>query len=481
MVSKGYRKRGCGVVLIKHVKNPILLAREMLIQGEADGGVAASGEQTPSLRGHDLRRNAVMKALTHWRDKIGGPTEFAGTGVALEKARSVFMSEEQMAALASHATDIRTKHDFVSVAESIGWRQEWIKGYAQPLADLIVDTVHDAQAMDIDSPVVQPEPIESMIPDDSDPSGGSGGAQGHCVLGGPTVEKLAEEWGLDMVPERYFFTKRRWNEHRRGLGKTDKQARIHSEFEWERRTGGGNEPDVDSLTEDQPRKLYEKAILRHSEEWDGHIYLPQGTVGCVVLDQNGTLCVATSTGGLTNKLSGRIGDTPTLGAGFWAEEWEESQPTFYKTPQPQSPLEKISQAVGGCLPRLSGYVEVPPMGHVRKRSKVTTTRAVAMSGTGNGDSFLRTVACRTAAAIARFAPQRSLASAMTKMAGPGGELQRSAGDRWHKTGEGEGGIIGIELVNGVGEVVYDFNCGGMFRTWIDEEDQLRVMVFKDEY
>ena len=43
--------------------------------------------------------------------------------------------------------------------------------------------------------------------------------------------------------------------------------------------------------------------------------------GAVVLDSTGTLCVATSTGGLTNKLSGRIGDTPTIGAGFFAEEW----------------------------------------------------------------------------------------------------------------------------------------------------------------
>jgi L-asparaginase len=47
--------------------------------------------------------------------------------------------------------------------------------------------------------------------------------------------------------------------------------------------------------------------------WDGKGYLPQGTVGAVVLDSTGTLCCATSTGGLTNKLPGRIGDTPTLG------------------------------------------------------------------------------------------------------------------------------------------------------------------------
>lgn len=49
--------------------------------------------------------------------------------------------------------------------------------------------------------------------------------------------------------------------------------------------------------------------------------LPQGIVDCVALHREGMLCVATSTGGLTNKLVGRVRDTPTFGAGFWAEEW----------------------------------------------------------------------------------------------------------------------------------------------------------------
>ncbi len=185
-------------------------------------------------------------------------------------------------------------------------------------------------------------------------------------------------------------------------------------------------------------------------------------------------------------LTPRFSTAPTLGAGFWAEEWQEPRPKLSKQPQPQLPLaavvvERIWQAVGECLPGLGGYVNVPPMAYENLKSSSTTTRAVAMSGTGNGDSFLRTAGVRTAAAIARFAPRTSLASAVTEIVGPGGELQRSAGDRWHKTGEGEGGIIGIEMINGVGRVVYDFNCGGMFRTWIDDDGTKRVMVFKDEY
>ncbi|KAF2239615.1 N-terminal nucleophile aminohydrolase [Viridothelium virens] len=217
-----------------------------------------------------------------------------------------------------------------------------------------------------------------------------GGGQGHCQLAGPYLEGLAEEWGLDMVDERYHWTRRRWEEHKRGLEKERSGDAVLSE------------------------------------------YLAQGTVGAVVLDSSGTLCVATSTGGLTNKLPGRIGDTPTLGAGFWAEEWSD---------------------------------------------ETDRRRAAAMSGTGNGDSFLRLNAVRTASAIAHYSHQR-LQAAVTQVAGPNGDLQKSAGDRWHKTGEGEGGMIGIELNDREGNVVFDFNCGGMFRAWVDDRGQSRFLVFR---
>ncbi|KZZ92767.1 Peptidase T2, asparaginase 2 [Ascosphaera apis ARSEF 7405] len=130
---------------------------------------------------------------------------------------------------------------------------------------------------------------------------------------------------------------------------------------------------------------------------------------------------------------------------------------------------------------------------------IPTRRALAVSGTGNGDSFLRVNAARTALAMARFGG-KSLTDAVTAVSGPGGELQQSAGDRWKVTGEGSGGMIGIEvevpskelasastspkeLYKGV--VAWDINCGGMFRAWMEEgeygEDVERVMVFRDEY
>ena len=333
MVSRGYRKRGCGVVLIKHVKNPILLAKEILVRGETDG-----------------------------------------------------------------------------------------------------DGGHNA--------------------DETDPSG----AQGHCVLSGPTVEALAREWGLDMVPESHHWTKKRWDEHKRGLMQS-----------------GVPNPSWTQNPKWPPEE----------ESWDGREYLPQGTVGCVALDRSGALCVATSTGGLTNKLSGRIGDTPTIGAGFWAEEWYSAQTMVYRQPRPQSPLSAMMDVLADCMPTASDREDtiaqsVPLDEKQRSAPSSRSYRAVAMSGTGNGDSFLRTAATRTAAAMARWSSQ-SLAASVQEIAGAGGELQRSAGDRWGKTGEGEGGIIGIELRDGVGRVVFDFNCGGMFRAWTDDFGKERMMVFREEY
>lgn len=138
---------------------------------------------------------------------------------------------------------------------------------------------------------------------DSNLSGGAGGAQGHCCLGGETVEKLAKSWGLEMVEESYFWTRKRWDEHRRGLGESIDQRSFRQQ-----RDG--------LYKEHQEDNCRWPLFPEQNSGWDGQAYLPQGTVGCVALDQYGTMCVATSTGGLTNKLSGRIGDTPTIGVSY---------------------------------------------------------------------------------------------------------------------------------------------------------------------
>lgn len=315
-----------------------------------------------------------------------------------------------------------------------------------------------------------------------DANGDGGGAQGHCCLGGETVEKLAEKRGCEMMPEEYFWTRKRWDQHKRGLGEKDGEI-------WEGKIAG--------------------KFVENDGGWNGHEYLPQGTVGCVALDQYGTLCVATSTGGLNNKLASRVGDTPTLGAGFWAEEWEAATRSPGRILRPPWQQHRYSfftnlfptglrEALGSCFPALEGYsalnlepdreqcpLDCSANEKISARISSSTSHAVAMSGTGNGDFFLRLAAARTAAAIVRFSAnndqRRSLASAVAQIVGPGGEMQQAAENRWGKTSEGEGGMIGIELVGGVEKVVFDFNCRGMFRGWVDEGGKVRVMVFKDEF
>ena len=315
---------------------------------------------------------------------------------------------------------------------------------------------------------------EMLIRGERDDGGGAGG---HCQLAGETCDALAEQWGLELVQPSYFWTRRRWDEHRRGLrlpADDETYAKHKKAADGDKRSDA---PSNDSAAE----ACFDVAS---DPTWDGKEYLPQGTVGCVVLDSTGTICAATSTGGLTNKLPGRIGDTPTLGAGFWAEEWYNKRPAV--SPSTGSPTRRLCSILGDCLPALQGY---SPIGLPRpdEPDQWDTRRAVGMSGTGNGDSFLRVNAVRTAAAIARFMPntpvagQIPLLDAITAVAGPGGMLQQSAEDRWKKTGEGEGGIIGIDYKEGAGKVVAEFNCGGMFRAWVDDQGQQQMAVFRDFY
>ncbi|KAK2798726.1 hypothetical protein FQN50_008764 [Emmonsiellopsis sp. PD_5] len=388
-----------------------------------------------------------------------------------------------------------------------------------------------------------------------DGDGDGDGGNMHCQLSGSYVEGLAGKWGLERCPDEWFWTRKRWEEHRRGLEGGKKGV--------ERERGVGTGMRVGEYVEEMEGMAGDGKRDIESRRLDELLYLSQGTVGCVCLDRWGNIAVATSTGGLTNKCPGRIGDTPTLGAGFWAEAWDiicsptdgiiegnttgdtklhaqpyhtskqqmlyqSQEPTPIPAPFPWDPSPHPAYGMfRQCIspPSRSPRPGPPPQHQYppEKQPMITdaTTResaspsrlrpnrrrrVLALSGTGNGDSFLRTAATRTAAAMARFSPSNkplSLSDVVTAVAGPGGELERSAGPRWGTTGEGQGGIIGIEAEvevddddDGIkgenrgylrrGNVVFDFNCGGMFRAWMEDggeggEDVERVMVFREEY
>lgn len=100
----------------------------------------------------------------------------------------------------------------------------------------------------------------------------------HILLAGEGAEKFGQSVGAEMVENDYFSTEQTRNA-------------------WERsqRRPGNDNVSLDAL-----------------------IGSYQGTVGCVALDSNGNLAAATSTGGLSNKKFGRVGDTPIVGAGTYA-------------------------------------------------------------------------------------------------------------------------------------------------------------------
>ncbi|KAI9739116.1 MAG: hypothetical protein M1834_007329 [Cirrosporium novae-zelandiae] len=311
-----------------------------------------------------------------------------------------------------------------------------------------------------------------------DGMGDEGCAGGHVQLCGETAEIFAKNWGLEMVEPEYFFTEKRWNEHIRGL---EREKKLRQQL---------RQNPLAARTNPNPQE-------------DTGEPLPQGTVGCVCLDRYGDLATATSTGGLTNKLPGRIGDTPTVGAGFWAEEWVKgSSPTEMlisslqqqqNSSTPSSIPPALHSLLYACLPSIfsspqySQLPQTPPTPNSDQKStpqvKGAHTHSLALSGTGNGDTFLRLQVARSCASLLQLSPDptASLQGAVTAMSGPSGIMQSSAGNRWGRTGEGEGGLIGIEIsAEGKGKVAFDFNSGGMWRAWVDDDGGVRVGVLRGD-
>ncbi len=104
----------------------------------------------------------------------------------------------------------------------------------------------------------------------------------HVMFTGRGAEVFATQQGLEIVDPAYFWTERRW-----------KQIQTIWQHEKEGRTS-------ERIPFTMPKEAY-------------------GTVGAVALDSSGNLAAGTSTGGMTNKMFGRIGDSPVIGAGTYAD------------------------------------------------------------------------------------------------------------------------------------------------------------------
>lgn len=190
----------------------------------------------------------------------------------------------------------------------------------------------------------------------------------------------------------------RWREHRRGLG------------------------------------LPEEPVPYPPSEPMPHVNLdqmPTGTVGAVALDVRGCIASVTSTGGRTNKLVGRIGDTPHMGSGFWAEEW----------------------AVKGWWKKTW-----------RKVLRKPTTMAMGVSGTGDGDYFIRFHAAASIADRMKFRNEsirKASVSVVKELA----------------INDGLGGVVALDSD---GNVALCLNSSGMYRGVIRKDGVPRTAIFYDD-
>ena len=99
----------------------------------------------------------------------------------------------------------------------------------------------------------------------------------HVLLAGEGANQFAEMEGIKTEPDEYFFTEHRWLQ-------------------------------------------LQEAMAAGRVQLDHAVAKPVGTVGAVACDSRGRLAAATSTGGMTNKKFGRVGDTPLIGLGTYADD-----------------------------------------------------------------------------------------------------------------------------------------------------------------
>jgi beta-aspartyl-peptidase (threonine type) len=184
----------------------------------------------------------------------------------------------------------------------------------------------------------------------------------HVLLAGVGAEDFARTHGHEIMDDKYFHTEQRWQA----------LERVR---------------DTDTLS-DQDR---------------------HGTVGAVALDQSGNLAAATSTGGNTNKRPGRIGDTPIIGAGTYANN-----------------------------------------------------ATCAVSATGDGEFFIRTVAAHDLAALLEY------------RAMPLGDAAQTVIDKIGRLG-GTGGLIAVDRA---GNIALPFNTTGMYRAFVDVDGASFIGIYR---
>lgn len=198
----------------------------------------------------------------------------------------------------------------------------------------------------------------------------------HVFMMGTGAEAFASEHGLETAPPEWFAT-----EHRREA--------------------------LEKMKADQVSAL--------------EVDLKFGTVGAVALDMRGNLAAGTSTGGMTGKRWGRIGDSPVIGAGTYADN-----------------------------------------------------RSCAVSATGWGEYFIRVGVAQEICTRLRYRAGSQMEAEL-----PPSAAQEEADGVMREVAElgGDGGII---LVTPEGHALYSFNTAGMYRGRATSEGTNEVAIFADD-
>ncbi|MDJ0641892.1 MAG: isoaspartyl peptidase/L-asparaginase [Erythrobacter sp.] len=206
----------------------------------------------------------------------------------------------------------------------------------------------------------------------------------HVFLMGTGAEEFAGEQGIETAPPEWFATERR-------------------------------------------RESLERMKARNLSSLD--VDLKFGTVGAVALDQNGNLAAGTSTGGMTGKRWGRIGDAPVIGAGTYADN-----------------------------------------------------RACAVSATGWGEYFIRVGVAQEICTRMRLLRATNYLSLGTAPVAPEEEMATAqlAADAVMAEVKELGGDGGIILVTPEGHALYSFNTSGMYRGRANSEGLSEVAIFSGE-
>jgi beta-aspartyl-peptidase (threonine type) len=134
----------------------------------------------------------------------------------------------------------------------------------------------------------------------------------HVMMVGDGAETFATQQGMKLMPQEYFYTERRWKE-------------LQQEKEEEKKA---KEPTKKSQHAELPQPMQHSELFKRTphdglreslrEPHTPFVGDKHGTVGAAALDSEGNLAAGTSTGGLSNKKFGRVGDSPIIGAGTYA-------------------------------------------------------------------------------------------------------------------------------------------------------------------